>query len=233
MVKAKWNTIDSEWLRQRYEDDEMSVEEIAHEIGMAYPTVFRAVKAFGIKTRKAGLLRPSKRRADLVPQLRDKAWLEREYIERGRSAEDIARELGVTLYTVRTRLKNLVRKQPKRQPGISIKRRGGYILTWQPDHPAAVNGYVSEHRLVAERELGRHLARAEQVHHLNLKRDDNRPENLLVFATYGAHMDFHHTPPAWVPRCECCGHALPERLAGRPADVPLIFDLSTVQVTVT
>lgn len=86
-----------------------------------------------------------------------------------------------------------------------------------------MRGYVAEHRLVAERELGRTLARAEQVHHLNLKRDDNRPENLLVFANYRAHMAFHHDPPAWVPRCECCGHPLPEKIERRPEDAPLLW----------
>jgi len=53
----------------------------------------------------------------------------------------------------------------------------GYILVLNPKHRLAdANGYVFEHRLVAEEKLGRQLKPKECVHHINEIRTDNCPE---------------------------------------------------------
>lgn len=63
--------------------------------------------------------------------------------------------------------------------------RNGYVLVREPDHPNAMSGgWVLEHRIVKERELGRLLAPDESVHHRNGQRHDNRPENLELWARY-------------------------------------------------
>ena len=64
----------------------------------------------------------------------------------------------------------------------------GYVRLHKPDHPRARRGYVLEHRLVMERRLGRFLEPGEVVHHRNGVRDDNRDENLELFASNGPHM---------------------------------------------
>lgn len=70
----------------------------------------------------------------------------------------------------------------------------GYILIYTPEHPharkrgASPPAYVAEHRLVMEAKLGRYLLPTEVVHHLNGVNDDNRVENLEVFASNADHL---------------------------------------------
>ncbi len=75
----------------------------------------------------------------------------------------------------------------------------GYARVLMPDHPAAdTRGYVFEHRAVMETVLGRRLIRGEVVHHINHIRDDNRPENLRLFASHSEHIKFHAEESAHV-----------------------------------
>lgn len=68
----------------------------------------------------------------------------------------------------------------------------GYVKVYNPDHPHADrDGCVVEHRLIMESILGRVLNPSEVVHHENLVRDDNRPENLRLFASQSDHLRHH------------------------------------------
>jgi hypothetical protein len=59
--------------------------------------------------------------------------------------------------------------------------RKGYVLVYVPEHYKSFDGgYYYEHRLVAERQLGRVLRRWESVHHISENKTDNSPNNLFI-----------------------------------------------------
>jgi hypothetical protein len=53
-------------------------------------------------------------------------------------------------------------------------------------------GYIREHRMLMALHLGRALTSAEVVHHINGDRQDNRLENLEMFASHSEHMRSEH-----------------------------------------
>lgn len=76
---------------------------------------------------------------------------------------------------------------PGNWKGGRNKHASGYIKALAKGHPAAdKNGYVMEHRLIMEQQIGRRLEPWERVHHKNGKRADNRPENLELWGVEGS-----------------------------------------------
>lgn len=87
--------------------------------------------------------------------------------------------------------------------GGRVINKDGYVGIYSPNHPTfhKTHKYVLEHRLVMEKHLGRYLTKEEVVHHRNGVKDDNRIENLEVFATNGEHLaaTLKGQCPKWTP----------------------------------
>lgn len=71
----------------------------------------------------------------------------------------------------------------KRPIGAENIDSWGYILekVGKNNHPKEHNGWVRQHVLVIEKQIGRYLLPGESVHHKNGDRTDNHPSNLELW----------------------------------------------------
>lgn len=132
--------------------------------------------------------------------------LERDYNELQLTQQEIADKHKVTLKRVQTAMRhfNIVRRKAVVRSGKftgenSAQWKGGRVLQgkgqgepspysdrgywyiWNPDHPNATkSGYVAEHIAVATEKIGRTLEKGECVHHKDLNKHNNDPDNLYV-----------------------------------------------------
>lgn len=134
--------------------------------------------------------------------------LEQSEIERrhqsGESFRSIARSLGIThqalayhrrrwgMPKTRSPRTGTGPEHPSWKGGRYVEPVTGYIMVLAPREGRG-HKYIQEHILVAEATLGRRLVPGEIVHHINAKRQDNRPENLWVFRSHSEHRKAHHT----------------------------------------
>jgi hypothetical protein len=182
------------WLYDAYVNQGMTMDEVAAAASCSRSQVARAMKKYGIARRK-----PKSK----YLLLNDKEWLVDAYVNQGMSTVMIAELAGCSdgsglvygmLKLLGVPLRNLEEAQRLRVAkgrgtgenasnwkGGRTKHSLGYMFVRRPDHPnAASNGYVPEHRLVMEEQLGRYLNRDEVVHHIDGDKTNNSPDNLVV-----------------------------------------------------
>ena len=198
-----YKSFTKEEVEREYLNVDVSMTEACKKLNVSCTTFTKALKHLGLEAKGRSW---NRNRTNKFPKLQDREWLA-DQLET-KSMARIARELGTSVgnvadFTKRHGIKwkdydrieavkaGLRKTYPRGRFGPeSSNWKGGkilggnkckYIQIYQPDHPYSTkDGYVMEHRLVAEKHIGRYLEPSEIVHHMDGNGHNNDWENLLV-----------------------------------------------------
>ena len=95
-------------------------------------------------------------------------------------SEHVREEVNVPGHTAGHKAKHL----------SELNRRRNPLLALEPDTAARGSYDTKKHRKIMEGILGRKLRPDEDVHHINGRHNDNRPENLMVMS-HSEHLKLH------------------------------------------
>lgn len=162
--------------------------EVGRQVGFSSPAVAKFLRSHGVPILAKGQKHGPQPEREELQALRDQ----------GLSAREIGEHYGRSDEWARERLASfeIPRLPGKARPehnyfwsGGRTTDKTGYVLARMNRHPhASRTGYVREHRLVMEAQLGRLLDPREVVDHCNGIVDDNRPENLVLYSTNADHL---------------------------------------------
>jgi len=203
MSKSKYTCITKKQIEDEYLNTDRNLQQVADLFGCSMSTFRRALRLYDLK---------GKKRESENKFLRDKDWLRDVYIIKQKSIRQIAQEINSTIGAVHSAIRHLGIKTRKAREALRLKYPSGrfgdkaanwkggkifagrakrYIYQHQPDHPHAnTEGYVMEHRLVVEKQLGRYLDPKEIVHHKDGNTHNNNSRNLEV-CKQGEHSRTH------------------------------------------
>jgi len=191
-----------DWLNQKYINEKLSTYKIAKLIKVAPTTIWKWIKIFNIKMRSKAEFRIGK---PLSKEIRNK-------ISRTNSGKNNPFFGKHHTKESKEKKRQAMKKWHKNHPNIqrgrnnpNFGKRGkdwpnwagektiqnNYVYVYKPEHPYSNEyGRIAEHRLVAEKALGRYLKPNEIPHHINRIKDDNQNCNLLI-CTKGYHQWLH------------------------------------------
>lgn len=168
-----------DWLRSEYESGK-NMYDIGCLVGCSATTILNHLRRIGVNSRNTGDMNKGRKQPPHVAAITSARHKGKFVSEETRAKISKARKAGK-------------HRSPNWKGGKRTGRTDGYVQVYKPEHPgSSIEGYVMEHRLVMESVLGRYLSGVEVVHHINGVRNDNRPENLQLFASGGEHISHHN-----------------------------------------
>lgn len=224
MSKKLYDSFNLEEIKELYLVQRFPVSKIASKFNVSHKTMKKFFNTNGINV--FGRVSSNK-------FLRDKGWLEDQYVSKGISIQKIADFVGSTRGNVHSALRfakikirgvaeGIKVSQPNRFGKNASNWRGGKRTTGQNSryyqilnrsHPNATpDGYVLEHRLVMEKKIGRYLTKEDIVHHIDGDGHNNDISNLKL-TTRKEHFKDHFD-----------GVKLVKPLQGEVARLKLILD---------